>query len=167
MRKLVIAFLAALLLGACVQGEKGAAASAQAPDFTLQDLDGRSVSLSGLRGKVVILDFWATWCLPCREAIPEIERLYSTYAGKGLVVLGISLDEGNWNAVKSFRDEYGITYPILKGDYDIERNYMVRTIPMLVIVDREGNIRRRYIGGGAEEEIEKEIRPLLDAMKQS
>lgn len=167
MRKLAIAFIAAMLLSACVLGEKGDVKSAQAPDFTLQDLDGRSISLSGLRGRVVILDFWATWCLPCREAIPAVEHWHKTYGDRGLVVLGISLDEGNWDAVRSLRDEYGITYSILKGDYEIERKYMVRTIPMFVIIDREGNIQRRYIGGGAEEEIEKDIQSLLTAVKQT
>jgi thiol-disulfide isomerase/thioredoxin len=161
-RSIVLLMIAVVaLLGACVSGEKSDGAVKGAPNFTLQDIDGQNISLSGLKGKVVVLDFWAMWCPPCRASIPGIEKLHKTYAGKGLVILGISLDSGDWDSVKAFRTEYGITYPILKGTEDVAQRYLVRTIPMFVIVDKDGNIRKRYIGSGSEEEIEKEITPLL------
>lgn len=157
----LLMIIAIALLGACVSGEKSDGAVKGAPNFVLQDLDGQNVSLSGLKGKVVVLDFWATWCPPCRASLPGVEKLHQTYAGRGLVILGIALDSGDWDSVKDFRTEYGITYPVLKGTDDVAQQYLVRTIPTFVIVDREGNIRKRYIGSGSEEQIEKEIKPLL------
>jgi thiol-disulfide isomerase/thioredoxin len=156
---LSIVVLCAALLSGCTNREKKS--SVAAPDFTLQDLSGKSVSLAGLRGKVVLLEFWATWCPPCRASIPAIERLYKTYGSNGLVVLGISLDEGDWDSVKSFTSEYGITYPVLKGTEDVSEKYLVRTIPLLVVVNKDGMITRQFLGDGNEEVIEKEIKTLL------
>jgi thiol-disulfide isomerase/thioredoxin len=161
-KSLVLFITALALAGACVSGEKkGGGAAQSAPDFTLEDLDGRNVTLSGLKGKVVLLDFWATWCPPCRASIPSVEQLHKTYGARGLVVVGISLDGGDWDSVKEFRNEAGITYPVLKGTEEVAQQYLVRTIPAFVIVDKEGIIRKRYIGSDNEEEIEKEIKALL------
>lgn len=156
----IVLFL--IILAGCTDKRGKSAPQGIAPDFTLQDLDGKTVSLSDFRGKVVVLDFWATWCPPCRASIPGLERLHRTYSQKGLVLLAVSLDEGGWEDVKSFRTEYGISYTILKGTEDVASKYLVRSIPMLVVIDREGRERKRLIGFGAEEELEKEIKALLD-----
>jgi peroxiredoxin len=132
-----------------------------ATDFALQDLNGNTVRLADYRGKVVLLDFWATWCPPCRASIPGIEKIYKTYKDKGLVVLAVSLDDGGWEAVKSFIAENGITYTVLKGTEEVSANYNVRTIPMMLILDKDGRISKRYLGFGNEEDMEKDIRPLL------
>ncbi len=163
MKKLALLAAAALLFtAACTKSEKTpGSADTTAPNFTLQGLDGGSVTLRALKGKVVLIEFWATWCPPCRASLPASERIYSAYHGKGLVILGVSLDSGDWDAVKVFRNDFGITFPILKGDDEVSQNYQVRTIPMFVLVDREGNIRKRYLGSGNEDEIEKEIKALL------
>ncbi|OGW18323.1 MAG: hypothetical protein A2072_03215 [Nitrospirae bacterium GWC1_57_7] len=130
-------------------------------NFALQDLNGKTVNLTDFRGRVVLLDFWATWCPPCRSSIPAMEQLHKEYSAKGLVLLGISLDHGDWDYVKSFRQEDGITYPILKGNDDISEQYMVRTIPYLVLLDKEGVVRRRITGPGGEDTIKKDLQGLL------
>lgn len=156
-KTLVLSILVMALFGCTARNDTSAAAS----DFKLQDLNGKTVKLSDFKGKAVLIDFWATWCPPCREAIPGIEKLYKTYSGKGLVVLGISLDEGDWDSVKSFATERGITYPVLKGTEDVASRFQVRTIPMMVIINKEGKIVKRYLGLGDDDELEKDIKAVL------
>ena len=126
----LLLFVIVLLFGCTNKSER---ATDAASDFKLQDLEGKTVKLSEFKGKPVLLDFWATWCPPCRASIPGIEKLHKSYGGKGLVVLGISLDQGGWDSVKDFVTESGITYTVLKGTDDVATKYNVRTIPMLVI----------------------------------
>jgi cytochrome c biogenesis protein CcmG/thiol:disulfide interchange protein DsbE len=160
-RKAVIILILALAVAAgCTKSGRKASVTA-APDFTLKDLYGKQVSLSGFKGKVVLLEFWATWCPPCQASVPGIERLYKSYAGKGLVVLGVSLDEGGWDSVKGFAKESGITYPVLQGDEDVTGKYMIRSIPALFLVDKDGMIAKQYLGAGYEDVIEQDIRTLL------
>ena len=154
----LLLFVIALIFGCSNRSERTANA---ATDFILQDMDGKKVNLADFKGKPVLIDFWATWCPPCRDAIPAIEKLHKAYSGKGLVVLGISLDQGGWDDVKSFIAEYGITYPILKGTEEVAAQYKVRTIPMLVIVDKEGKIYKRYLGFGDDGQLEKDIKSVL------
>jgi thiol-disulfide isomerase/thioredoxin len=150
--------VSALLFGCTTRSEHSGSA---ARDFKLQALNGSSVRLSDFRGKPVLIDFWATWCPPCRAAIPGIEKLHKTYSGRGLVVLGIATDEGEWDPVKSFVSSYGMSYTVLKATEDVLSEYQVRTIPMLVLLDKEGKIVKRYLGFGAEDEIEKDIKAVL------
>jgi thiol-disulfide isomerase/thioredoxin len=157
---LAAAIVILALLPGCTSKEKESA-SAVAPDFTLQDLSGKKVTLSGLKGSVVLLEFWATWCPPCRESIPGIERLHKTYGGKGLTILAISYDEGGWDKVKDFVVEHKITYSVLKGTDDVSTKYLVRMIPAMYLVDKQGIIRKQYMGAGNDEELEKEIKALL------
>ena len=156
----VILFLAVLAAG-CTRSERRAASSGMAPDFALPDLNGKQVKLSDQRGKVVLIEFWATWCPPCRESIPGIERLYRSLEKKGFVVLGVSLDEGGWDDVRSFVKESGITYPVLQGNDEIMKQYLVRAIPALFLVDKDGRIVKQYAGGGYEDIIEKDLDALL------
>ncbi len=132
-----------------------------APDFTLQDLNGKNIKLSDYRGKVVLLDFWATWCPPCRASIPGLEKIHKAYKDKGLVILAVSLDQGGWDSVKSFTTEYGITYIVLKGTDDVSEKYQVRTIPMLLVLDKEGQIKKRYLGFGNDEDLTNDIKSIL------
>jgi peroxiredoxin len=148
------------LLFGCTSKEK-ATASAAAPDFTLQDLSGKKVSLSGLKGSVVLLEFWATWCPPCRSSIPGLERLHKAYGGKGLTILAISVDDGGWDNVSNFIAEHKITYSVLKGTDEVSTKYLVRMIPAMYLVDKQGIVRKQYMGAGDDEEIEKEIKALL------
>lgn len=160
----VVMLLAALtlsILTGCPRQEERQAKRVAAPDFTLQDLAGEDVRLTDLKGSVVLLEFWATWCPPCREAIPGIERLHEAYREKGLAVLGISMDDGEWDDVREFAKEYRIEYPVLRGNEDVSTKYMVRVIPTIYLVDRSGNIAKQFVGGGNEAELEKAIRALL------
>ena len=151
-------FLAMLLVG-CT--DQGARQEHTAADFELQNLSGGKVHLSDYRGKVVLIDFWATWCPPCRAAIPIIEKIHTTYKDKGLVVLAISMDNGEWDLVKSFLKSYGITYTVLKGTSDVQVAYGVRTIPMTLIIDKNGRISKRFFGFNDEDDLEKAVRAVL------
>jgi len=157
---LAAALVILALFPGCTSKEKGPA-SAAAPDFTLQDLSGKKVTLSGLKGSVVLLEFWATWCPPCRASIPGIERLHKAYGNKGLTILAISYDEGGWDKVRDFVAEHKITYAVLKGTDDVSAKYLVRMIPAMYLVDKQGIIRKQYMGAGNDEELEKEIKALL------
>jgi peroxiredoxin len=155
----VFLLTAAVLFGCTDKGARtgGDAAS----DFTLQDMSGKSVKLSDYKGRVVLIDFWATWCPPCRAAMPGLEKLHKAYKDKGLVVLAISLDMGGWDSVKSFIADHGLTYLVLKGTDDVSDQYEVRTIPMMLVVNKEGRITKRYLGFGSEEDLEKDIKAAL------
>jgi thiol-disulfide isomerase/thioredoxin len=148
----------ALLSGCTLSRETGTAA---APDFKLHDLNGKTVQLSDFKGKPVLIDFWATWCPPCREAIPALVRLHKAYGGKGLVVLGISLDQGGWDSVRQFVQDNGIGYAVLKGNDAVQDAYQVRTIPMVVLLNKEGRIVKRYIGVGGDDELDRAVQSLL------
>jgi len=135
-------------------------ASGNAPAFTLTDIQGRNVSLSDFRGKVVILDFWATWCPPCKREIPDFINLQSEYASKGLQVVGIALDEPD--KVRLFARQNGMNYPVLLGTDQIAAQYGgIDGIPTTFIVDREGNIVNRFEGFRPREDFEAEINKLL------
>lgn len=116
-------------------------------DFKLKDLTGKTVSLESFRGSVVFLNFWATWCPPCKAELPSMQRLYEKYKGKGLVILGVDLQEGE-NQVKDFVKKYGLTYPILlDSNGQVGQVYGARSIPTSYIIDRKGFILARTIGG--------------------
>ena len=156
----VISILACALFAGCTDKKKEGATAA-APDFTLQDISGKKVRLADLKGKVVLIDFWATWCPPCRAEIPAIERLHAQYGSKGLTILAISLDEGGWDGVQSFAKEHKISYTVLRGTEDVSGKYMVRLIPSMFLIDKQGNIKKQYMGGGNVEVVEQEIKALL------
>lgn len=156
----VISIITLALIAGCTSREQEGA-TAVAPDFTLQDISGKKVRLADLKGRVVMLEFWATWCPPCRAEVPAIERLHTQYGGKGLTVLAIALDEGGWDGVRSFVADRKISYTVLQGTEDVSTKYMVRLIPSTVLIDKEGNIRKRYMGGGSNEALEQEIKALL------
>ena len=158
----IFSIITLLLIAGCTnKANEKESATAAAPDFTLQDISGKKVRLADLKGKVVMLEFWATWCPPCRAEIPAIERLHTQYSGKGLTILAIALDEGGWDEVKAFVAEQKISYPVLKGTDDVSAKYMVRLIPSMFLVDKLGNIKKQYMGGGNIEAVEREIKALL------
>jgi cytochrome c biogenesis protein CcmG/thiol:disulfide interchange protein DsbE len=120
--------------------------SGAAPDFTLKTLEGEQMTLTSLKGKVVLLDFWATWCGPCRESIPHLVNLHKNYREKGLVILGMSADKGDGDVVRRFVKSMDIPYPIMITPEEVLRSYGVTALPTTVFIDREGKIREKMIG---------------------
>ncbi len=120
-----------------------------APDFTLKDLYGRTVVLSELRGKIVLLNFWATWAGPCRMGMPHFVRLKRDFGGKDFTVLGITVDE-KASLVKRFIDGNPINYTVLVGDFDVVKSYFEDgeevTLPLTVLVDEDGKVVERFVG---------------------
>jgi peroxiredoxin len=140
-----------------------AKAHGRAPDFELKDLEGKTVRLSDFAGQVRIVDFWATWCLPCRQEIPHFQSLYETYRKKGVTIIGISLDQGGSDVVKSFSREYKMTYPTVMGNVETARAFGdVRAIPTTFVIDREGMIFKKYVGYKEREVFEQDILTLLN-----
>jgi peroxiredoxin len=119
----------------------------RAPEFSLPSLDGRSVSLSSCRGKVVMVHFWATWCPPCVDEIPTLERLHRAYFGKDLEILAVSVDEGGAGAVGRFMQKNRFALPVLlNSDQSVSRAYGTVKFPETYLIDREGIVRQKVIG---------------------
>ena len=137
----------------------------RAPPFTLQDVDGNTLSLSDFAGRIVVIDFWATWCHECEYVSAELERVYRRYKDKDVIILGISLDDGRGavKKVKEFRDDHDLTYPLLMGNKKIARAYAIRGIPASYILDKNHIIVKRYMGALAslEDIISSQIEELL------
>lgn len=137
-------------------------ATQRAPDFTLKDLTGRDVHLSNFRGQVVVLNFWATWCQPCRIEIPWFNEIYDHYHDKGVVLLGISMDDGGAKDVEPFLKEMPIHYPILIGTEEMAEKYGgIFGIPTTIIIGRDGTIATKHLGLTDKDEIENGIKRLL------
>jgi len=134
-----------------------------APDFTLPDLEGNSLTLSDFRGKVIILNFWATWCPPCRKEIPDFVELYEKYKDEGLLIIGVNLDKGDSRAVKQFSKNYKINYPIVLGNVNVTQDYGgIRGIPTTFVIDRKGDIKEKYVGYRPRATFENAVKKLLE-----
>jgi peroxiredoxin len=134
-----------------------------APDWQLSDVEGKPVKLSDFKGKVVILDFWATWCPPCRTEIPSFVALQKKYVDKGFTVIGVSLDEQGPSVVKSFMHRFGMNYPVVMGDKKIVVDYGgLEAIPTTFVIDRQGNVVTAYQGAMDQATFESVIGPLLE-----
>jgi len=138
------------------------APSGKAPNFALKAADGNMVELEQLKGKVVVVNFWATWCGPCRKEIPGFIEVYNQYRGKGLEIVGISLDRGGWEVVKPYIEQSKINYPIVVGDGDLAEAYGgIRAIPTTFIVDKDGMIANQHVGYMTKADLEKLVKGLL------
>lgn len=165
----------ALLLSGC-SGRPSGTASAKtvkdrrlAPDFTLQDANGKSVKLSDFRGKVVLLNFWATWCGPCALEIPWFVEFQQQLKSRGLEVVGISMDEEGWSAVKPFMAEHKMNYHVLLGNDSVSQLYGgVDSLPTTFIIDRDGRIAvPPHVGLAGKNEYLQEIQSVLNEKPES
>lgn len=145
-----------------------------APDFALKDANGATVHLSDYRGKVVLLDFWATWCGPCKIEIPWFMEFEQQFKDRGFAVLGVSMDEGGWDDVKPYLDERKINYRVLLGNESVATNYTkaaqdlgrdggVDSLPTTFLIDRAGRVAVVHIGL---EKGKNEIRDEIDSLLQ-
>lgn len=133
-----------------------------APDFKLTDSEGRPIQLSALRGRVVLLNFWATWCAPCRAEIPCLVDLQQRYRDRGLTVVGVSLDDEGWSAVRPFLTQNQVNYPVGIGDASLTTAYGgVESLPATLIIDRQGRIISVHAGLVSKETYERAISAAL------
>ena len=149
---------------AFIEAERRKAAK-PAPDFTLASLDGRSVRLSELRGKVVMIDFWATWCGPCVSELPNLAKLHKKYSANPNVVF-LSIDTNELaTAIKPFMEKNGYSFTVLIGNENpVSKQYEVEAIPTKFLIDRNGNIQFKHIGGGPDPKVIDELSRELDQL---
>jgi peroxiredoxin len=169
----VIAAVAAMLIGGEVLVRKGERAGvitsaggpkpgAEAPDFTLQTLDGRTVRLSDYRGKAVLLNFWATWCQPCKLEMPWFVELEKQYGPQGLQVLGIAMDDSGKDSIAKFAKDMGVNYPVLLGKESVGNEYGgVEYLPTSFYINRQGKVMERVFGLRSRSDIEDWVKEAL------
>jgi cytochrome c biogenesis protein CcmG/thiol:disulfide interchange protein DsbE len=132
-----------------------------APDFMLRELSGEELQLSSYRGKVVLLDFWATWCDPCREETPHLVDLQNKYGAQGLQIIGVSMDDGP-EPVRDFHKQFHMNYPVVMGSAKIGELYGgVLGLPIAFLIGRDGRIHAKHIGATQASVFEKEVTTLL------
>ncbi len=139
----LVVFVLASAGFACAIKENGPVA----PDFNLIDLKGNNITLASYEGKVLVLNFWATWCPPCRAEIPDFVEVYDEYKAKGLEILGISVDQVSPKQVSKFVEKYRMNYPVVMATRDLFRNYPPpQAIPTTLVIDRDGRIQYKKVG---------------------
>jgi thiol-disulfide isomerase/thioredoxin len=135
----------------------------QAPGFALKSLSNKTVRLSEYNGKVVLLNFWATWCVPCKAEMPEMVRWQAQYKKQGLEIIGITYPPYKAENIRRLVKKLGVNYPIVFADRKIARAYSVGEIlPITIVIDRQGNIIDRILGIMDTEEFEQKVKPLLE-----
>ncbi len=153
---LVTVFAATSLASSGLEGQ-------MAPDFALKSSTGENLRLSEYRGNVVMINFWATWCGPCRQEMPLLDELYARYARVGFSLLGVNIDDDSRRAMQMIK-ELGVTFPVLfDSRKEVSRLYAVEAMPVTILVDREGNVRHVHHGykPGYEDIYLDQIRSLL------
>ena len=166
---------AALVVGFLFNGCSNSASSVRAavkpegerksaPDFTLKDANGAAVKLSDYRGKVVLLNFWATWCGPCKIEIPWFMEFEQKFKDQGFAVLGVSMDEDGWEAVKPYIAEKKINYRVVLGDDAVGNLYGgIESLPSTFVIDRDGKVASVHIGLVGKRDYESEIEHLIES----
>jgi peroxiredoxin len=131
------------------------------PANALKDSSGKTATLQDYRGKVILLDFWATWCHGCKQEIPWFSEFERKYAPKGLTVVGVSLDEEGWKLVKPFLETAKVPYRIVLGDNPTAKKYGIENMPDTFLIDRHGRIAATYVGLVDKDNVEENIRAML------
>ena len=160
--KRFLALVSILLLSFSLLDLASAQSKQKAPDFTLRSADGKTYQLSKMQGKVVVVNFWATWCPPCKREIPDFIEVFRKYQDKGLEIVGISMDQGGWNDVTPFLKQNKINYPIVLGNDRVSDEYGgITAIPTTFIIDKNGYIVDTQIGMMSKAQLEAKIKHLL------
>ena len=155
--RIVFAAIIILFSSAIILGQEGAS-----PQFALKDLNGRAVRLRAYRGKVVLVNFWATWCPPCRAEMPELIRMQREYASHGLQIIGITFPPETKTRVQRFARSLKVNYPIILGTRQLKARFSSEeTLPLTVIIDRDGKVNNIISGILLREEFDEKIKPLL------
>ena len=158
--KLRTLFVLLLLFVAVIE----ATAQQKAPDLSFKDINGKTIRLSDLKGKVVLLNFWATWCVPCRAEIPDFIKNQRRYRARGLRILGITYPPERRSEVRSFMRELKINYPVVIGSKETKQAFTPsETLPLTVVIDRQGNIREIIAGIMYADEFNEKVKPLLSS----
>ena len=132
-----------------------------APGFTLSDAKRAPVTLSDFKGKVVLLDFWATWCAASKVEMPWYAEFESRYRNSGLAIIGVSMDDEGWAIVSPYLEGRPVTYPIVLGDHDVADRFGLASLPITLLIDRNGKIAAKHFGLVDKADVENEIRKLL------
>jgi thiol-disulfide isomerase/thioredoxin len=147
---------------ACEGEEKTKTSPNPAPNFSLVSLDGKKYALKDFKGKVLLLDFWATWCGPCRMEVPHLKELHTQYKDKGLRIVGVALDQQGETTVRPFVEKNEIPFLSLLGTNEIVQAYgNIRAIPTTFLIDKKGNIQKVYRGYTEKAVFEEDIKKLL------
>ena len=150
-----------IILGYGLRTQSGSPIGAPAPDFTLSLFDGGELSLADRRGSVVVVNFWASWCAPCRGEAPALEKLWQEYEDRGVVFIGVSYKDVESKAT-SFIEEFNVTYPNGPDPYNkISAAYRITGVPETFVVDREGRVATFFIGPVTEERLAEELERVL------
>jgi thiol-disulfide isomerase/thioredoxin len=173
-KRLLLLTLAAVGLAGCNQHSAGPPVpkenniaageiGSRLPDFSLRDLQGTEISSAGLRGKVVLIDFWATWCQPCKKEMPGYQKLWERYGSRGFVIVGFKLDiMRDTEDPVQFAKRIGVRYPLVVAADDLKQKFGgIEGIPTTMLYDRHGILRKKVIGFEYTDVIESELKPLL------
>jgi cytochrome c biogenesis protein CcmG/thiol:disulfide interchange protein DsbE len=165
-RKFVVIALAGGLLTGCTSSSTVSATLAAdrkvAANFTLPDANGSPVNLSDYKGKVILLNFWATWCGPCKIEIPWFIEFENLYKDRGFTVLGVSMDDDGWKAVRPFVAQRAMNYPVMVGNERVSELYGgIDSLPTTFLIDREGKIASTHLGLASKHDYEAEILKLI------
>jgi thiol-disulfide isomerase/thioredoxin len=155
-----IVFAAIMIVFSCATV---VAQEALAPQFSMKDVNGRTVQLRAYRGKVVLINFWATWCPPCRAEMPDLVRLQREHAEQGLQIIGITYPPERKTRVQRFARSLKVNYPIILGTRQLKARFSSEeTLPLTVVIDRDGKVKDIISGILLREEFEEKIKPLLN-----
>jgi peroxiredoxin len=158
MKSITVVFIIALSISLFT----AATAQKKAPNFSLKTGDGKTYELYQNKGKVIILNFWATWCGPCRQEIPDFVELYKKYKDQGVVIVGVSLDKDGWEKVNPFVKQNNINYPVVLDNGTVASSFgKIQFIPTTFIIDPSGTIVDEHTGVMTKAMLEAKIKPLL------
>lgn len=142
--------------------------NAQAKDFSLLSIENKTVTLADFKDKIVILNFWATWCPPCQKEIPDFISFYEKYRDKGVAIVGIAIDEEGVNVVKPFAEKHKMNYPVLIGNENIIADYgAMVSVPTSFLIDKSGKVYKKYSGYHSIDDYQKDVDSLLKASNKT